>query len=387
MHRFTAIVLFFIFLTFDVEANFSSSSIELHPRFPGDSPFILEISGTWPTDCHPGEQNPVVVSFDGLAVEVEFEIVVIHVTCNDIDTPYRTLVDLSEVLRSTPATGDTLDIKVDFQGAQMQQVVDLVCSQGEGCAPDEAQKPQPGLYDAAGLSRQGLLLARQARAAGLFPLVYDESGRAEWLFGGSPISGDAYFSHLRRPSGGDCLGCEPTGVEPELKPVGYITILFDSPGVMQVKINDGLFTEYRSLVFGYRIFGVGPGGNHEFIDIEGRWGISENRGTNPPLGDITEFLPGAFDIVLESYTLPGATTPGQLAYLVTTLTGEPLGQLFCGGQTGPGGDNACEFIDPTDAAEPLFNFYQQGTASLVMEYGRIYVDVGDAPGGRAVRLD
>jgi hypothetical protein len=391
MYKLCAVLSCISFLASSAVADLSSSQIELHPRFPGKAPFMIEIGGTWPSDCHPGEQKPVVESFDGHSVEIVFEIIVEHVTCNDVDTPYRVLVDMSESIRNTMALDDLLDIKVDFDGSLLQQTVDLVCPQGEECPvlSQDQQKPQSGLYNAPGLSKQGLLLTRQDNAMGLFPLVYDESGRAEWLFGGNHIAGDSFFSSLQRPDGGDCFGCEPTGATPELIPVGYLSVLFDSPGVVQVKINDGLFTEYRLTVFGYRTFQVGPTGEQDFIDIEGRWGISENRGTNPPLADITEFFPGAFDIVFESY-LPvdiATQTAGQVAYLVTTLTGETLGQLFCNGQTGPDDSNACEFIDPTDAADPLFMFYQEGPTSLSMEYGRIYVDVGDAPGGRAVRLD
>lgn len=38
-----------------VMAGFSQSQLQLHPRHPGDGPFIIEVSGTWPNDCHPGE--------------------------------------------------------------------------------------------------------------------------------------------------------------------------------------------------------------------------------------------------------------------------------------------------------------------------------------------
>ncbi len=65
------------------------------------------------------------------------------------------------------------------------------------------------------------------------------------------------------------------------------------------------------------------------IDLEGRWGISENRGTNPPLGDLTEFFPGAFDIEFENIVLVDNVVPsvGQVIYLVTTLTGETTGPV------------------------------------------------------------
>lgn len=390
MYKLFAVFALLAGLASNALADFSNAQIELHPLYPVDAPFIIDIRGTWPSDCHPGEQKPVVESFDGERVEIGFEIIIIHATCNDVDTPYRVLVDMSETLRDTMALGDQLVIHASFQGYFLETTVDLVCPQGEDCSSQgDRQKPRAGLYNATEFSRQGLLLARQDNAMGVYPLVYDESARAEWLFAGNHIAGDSFFSELLKPEGGDCFGCEPTGETPELIPVGYLSVLFDGPAVIRVKINDGLFTEYRSTLFGYNTFRVGMNGGREFIDIEGRWGISENRGTSPPLADITEYFPGAFDVIFESYipAEPSTQAAGRLGYLVTTLTGEPLGQLFCFGQTDEDNNNTCEFIDPTDAAEPLFIFHQQGPDVLSMEYGRVYVDVGDAPGGRAVRLD
>ena len=160
--------------------------------------------------------------------------------------------------------------------------------------------------------------------------------------------------------------------------------------MLQVKINDGLFVEYRVLTFGYRTFQLGPGGEQTLVDLEGRWGISENRGTNPPLGDLTEFFPGAFDIALDDFASIDEEPPtaGQVTYVVKTATGDVLGQLVCKGQTGLDDvTNVCEFIDPTDAAEPLFLFHQHGPSRLAIEYGRALIAIGVAPGGVAVRLD
>jgi hypothetical protein len=225
---------------------------------------------------------------------------------------------------------------------------------------------------------------------GIFPLVYDEFGKSEWLFSGNHMVEDSFFTEILRPSGGDCFGCEPTNIEPELTVIGHLSVLVDRPGVLQVKINDGLFTQYHRTVYGYNIFTLGPSGEQTLVDLEGRWGISENHGTNPPLGDLTELLPGVFDIVLEdkSTAYNPLLPSGQLSYLVSTPTGETLGQLVCSGQTGfDGTTNICEFIDPTDQAEPLFLFYQEGPSSLSIEYGRPLINVGIAPGGKAVRLD
>jgi len=375
-----------------VSADFSRSQVVLHPVFPGTSPFIIEISGIWPSDCHPGEQKPVVESWDGQTVEIGFEIIVVHITCNTVDTPYRVLVDMSESVRKTEPTGDQLNILADFVGETMEETVDLVCPQGENCdnLSGEQQQPEPGLYYAPDLANQGLLLARQNAAMAIYPLVYDKGGSSQWLFTGNRMVEDSFFAEVIRFSGGDCFGCEPTGTEPEMTPIGYLSVLADRPGVLQVKVDDGLFTEYQSLVFGYKIFSVGPSGEQSLIDVEGRWGISENHGTDPPLGDLTQFLPGAFDLELEDIVTAdsGIQRSGQVSYLLNTPTGETLGQLICKGQTATDGITpVCEFIDPTDAAEPLFLFYQQGPTTLAIEYGRPVIAEGVAPGGQAVRLD
>jgi len=373
-------------------ADFSNSQVVLHPRFPDSSPFIIEISGTWSSDCHPGEQKPVVESFDEHTVKIGFEIIIVHITCNISDTPYRVLVDMSEAVRAQKPLGDMLDVQIDFQGVTLEQTVELICPQDGDCANlrGDQQRPEPGLYFVPGLANQGLLLARQNVAMAVFPLVYDDLGNNEWLFTGSRMVEDSFFTEILRFSGGDCFGCEPVGTEPEMTAIGYLSVLVDSPGVMQVKLNDGPFTQYQSLVFGYNTFQVGPAGEQTLIDLDGRWGISENRGTNPPLGDLTEFFPGAFDIVLEDIVTAdnGIQQDGQVSYLVSTLIGATLGQLVCKGQTGfDGSTNVCEFIDPTDAAEPLFLFYQDGPSNLSIEFGRPLIAVGVAPGGKAVRLD
>jgi hypothetical protein len=373
-------------------ADFSNSSITLHPVFPSDGPFILEIEGQWPSDCHPGEQRPVIRAFDEDSVLIEFEIIIVHITCNDTVTPYRVLVDMSEVIKADISLGDSLDVVVNFGGSTLEQTVALVCTQDMDCEDLAGghQNLATGLYYSPGLDKQGILVERQNTGMGVFPLVYDESGGSEWLFSGGRILEDAFFADILRWSGGDCFGCENTGVTPENTPIGHFSILVDGPDILQVKLNDGMFTPYERLVYGYGIFQVGPKGERTLIDLEGRWGISENRGTNPPLGDLTEFLPGAFDITLEVIVTADNSIQqdGQVSYLVTTLAGETLGQLVCKGQTGPDGStNICEFIDPTDAAEPLFLFYQDGPSNLSIEYGRAVIAIGVAPGGKAMRMD
>ena len=104
---------------------------------------------------------------------------------------------------------------------------------------------------------------------------------------------------------------------------------------------------------------------------------------------MTDFFPGIFDIEHEPADPKSEDAPpaGQVSYLVSTISGQALGQLVCKGQTGEDGSDMCEFIDPTDAADPLFLFYQHGPTRLALEYGReVGADV-IAPSGSAVRLD
>jgi len=389
--KFVALLLL-ILIPFTVSAGFSGSFASLHPHFPATGPFIIEISGTWPTDCHPGEQKPVVESYDGHDVKIGFEIIIVHVTCNTIDTDFRVLVDMSQLVQTTRPVSDSLNIQASFQGDSFEQSVDLYCPENWDCTvhPGDQVRPEKGLYDSPHLLNQGLLVARQNGAMGIFPLVYDEFGGSEWLFSGNHMIEDSFFTEVMRPGGGDCFGCDPGNTEPELTTIGYLTVLVDQPGVLQVKFNDGLFTEYQRTVYGYNTLPVGENGEYSLVDLEGRWGISENWGTNPPLGDLTELLPGAFDIVLENKVMAehNALPGGQVSFLVSAPTGETLGQLVCDGQTtADGRTNVCEFIDETDQADPLFRFYQEGPSSLSIEYTRPIIDVGIAPGGKAVRLD
>jgi hypothetical protein len=392
LNKLQAIVPLMIWISSSLMADFSSAHLELHPRFPGNSPFILEISGTWPTDCHPGEQKPVVNSFDGHTVEIEYKIVVVHITCNITDTDYRSLVDMSEVLRRTKPLGDVLEVRVDFLGENFEHSLDLVCQSGDSCpvSQDNQQLPERGLYITPGRPSEGLLVARQNNVTAIYPLVYDDSGRGEWLFSVGRVVEDSFFADMFRWAGGDCFNCESSGSAPEMTNTGHLSVLIDRPGAMQVKVNDRPFLEYQKLVYGYNIIPLGQAGEQPLTGLEGRWALSENHGTDPPLGDLTNFLPPAFDVKLEGLSPVdgGAADIGQISYLVTTVTGEELGQLICKGQISEiDGVNVCEFIDPTDQAEPLLLFYQDGPDSLSIKYGRAVIAIGVPPGGRAVRLD
>ncbi len=371
-------------------ADFSETQLQLHPRHPGDGPFIIEVSGSWPNDCHPGEQKPVIDSFDGSRAVISYEIIVVHVTCNDTETPYRSLIDMSGAARETAPSGATLDIEIHYDDATLLRTVDLVCPQNVGCEASNSPKPETGLYDNPQLANQGLLVARQGAATGIFPLGYDVSGAPEWLYSGSHMVENTFFTKILRLRGGDCIGCPPTGALPEMLPAGYISVLADRPGSLQVKVNDGLFTEFKKSVYGYATFRVGPAGEQTLIDLAGRWAISENPDSGTPLGNLAAYFPGAFEIELDDIVkaLPDIQQDGQVRYLVRNLQGDTLGDLLCKGQTDPDrGTNLCEFVDAADQAEPLFVFSQEGPSSLSIEYGRSVDGDGLPPGGKIIRLD
>ena len=178
-------------------ADFTNSTVSSHPVLPNDALFVIDLKGDWPTDCHPGEQKPVIRQYTGDAVLIEFEIIVEHVTCNDIATPYRVLVDMSDVIPDamSPGNGTELDVTVRFDNAELNTSILLSCALISPCPYSRASipdvYPEPGLYGSMSLEKQGLLLARQQGALAAYPLVYDESGSSEWLFGGGQIIQDA----------------------------------------------------------------------------------------------------------------------------------------------------------------------------------------------------
>lgn len=377
-------------LSLPVAADFSHSAVSLHPTYPGANPFIISISGIWPTDCHPGEQLPVVRSFDGHTVEIEFEIIVVHVTCNETETPYRSLVDMYEIVDISPPLNQTLRIHVTFDGAKLEQSLDLVCPDGEDCSnyAGSAVLPERGLYFTTARAREGLLVARQNQTTVLYPLVYNEAGNAQWLFGAAQSVDATFFAPLTRWHGGDCFDCEPSGAQAQPTNAGHISALVAGPDSIWVQLNERPFSEYHKLVYGYEVFV--PGGEGHSTDLSGRWALRENHGTDPPLGDLSEILPPAFEIALDYIVESDGDSPTltSVVYLVTSITGQELGQLVCELRSVSGGNSdSCSFIDSTDEAEPLLLFYPKGPSNLSIVYGRPLPAIGTPPGGTAIRLD
>lgn len=314
-----------------VQANFEQTEVRLHPNFPWPGPFILEVVGTWPSDCHPGEQKPVVSAHDATSVAITFEIIVVHITCNAIATPYRVLVDLSNL--ASTFTEASLQVQVEFGGSLGAWTVALRCNPAvdfELCPGGRVKRvhvqPDSGLYYADGLDKQGMLLARQNRALAAYPLVYDESGDAKWLFSGNVYSGDAFFGDLYEFSGGQCLECPPPTSPAGMSPAGHVTLLFDSPHQVQVKFNDQLFVEYRPLSFGYGTV-AGDDGGEGLVNLSGKWAVSWQRPPGDPPDDAaTQVAPLVFEIWKTS---SDDAAPGTVAYAVVDLAGAEVAQINC----------------------------------------------------------
>lgn len=341
-------LLLFIFFN-PVWADFSNTQVWHHPLYIGDTePFLIDLKGEWPTDCHPGEQKPVINEYTGDSVLIEFETIIEHVTCNDVVTPYRVLVDMSDVIDTVEGEFRSILITVRFGGAELEHLLDKRCLMCDPPPPPRDIKPEAGLYESDGLEKQGLLLARQNQRMGVYPLIYAESGSSEWLFGGSGIVEDVYFADLYELTGGQCLGCLPPDEPTELNKVGKFSMLMDSEGLIQVKINDGLFTTYEQGEFGYGTFEIVNLADYTLVkvpDLSGRWAFSENNSdmwgeiTTPP----TSVLPLVFDVTLRSnVTNPPPPTigvpppvigdpppPHNVFYSILNMEGEQVAQMLC----------------------------------------------------------
>lgn len=322
-------------------ADFADATTRLHPFSPVDRPYIIDIQGEWPSDCHPGEQKPVITSYTGDTAVIEFETIVEHVTCNDVATPYRVLVDMSDVMDGTQVSPMEIDVTMRFGGTEYTKTLPLNCI----CSPSRGPtlNPEGGLYSSAGFEKQGLILARQNKRMAVYPLIYDETGSSEWLFGGGGVEEEVYFVELNELTEGQCLGCAPPVKPPELNAVGKLTMLMDSESVIQVKINDGMFEEYTPVEFGYGSFEIWDPSAQVHVNVpnlQGRWAFSdsdsaEQNVTTPP----TSYLPLVFDIKLRDKIDPPPPVitpvpeppegPASVPYGIANMEGELVAEMGC----------------------------------------------------------
>ena len=322
-------------------ADFSNTQVGVHPLYvAANEPYLIEIRGEWPTNCHPGEQKPIISEYTGDSALIEFETIVEHVTCYDVVTPYRVLVDMSDVVDGVVGEFVAIDITVRFEGADLEHQVPLVCNLCDPPPPPRDIKPEAGIYYSDGLEKQGLLLARQNQRMGAFPLIYDESGSSEWLIGAGGIVEDVFFAELLESTGGQCLGCLPPDEPPQMGVVGKISMLMDSEGVIQVKINDGLFETYEPLDFGYGSRYIGGHPPRRIPDLSGRWALVEDVVQAPQLppsrSNNSSFLPLVFDVVLISVSVvhpPIVTGPpapsGYVMFSIRDKGGVEVAQMKC----------------------------------------------------------
>lgn len=322
-------------------AEFSPNGYLIHPWYLGvNEPFIVELVGEWPNDCHPGEQKPVITDYTGNTALVEFETIVVRDTCNDVPTPYRVLIDMSDVVGSLEGDYLLVDITVRFAGEQMLVEAPHPCAHLCSPAPLPRDiKPEAGLYHGDDLDKQGLLLARQDQRMAAYPLIYDESGSSEWVFAGGGIKENVFFADLYELTGGQCLGCPAPEDTTQMNVVGKISMLTDSEGVVQVKVNDGLFVPYEQTEFGYGSRDVGGHPNRRIPDFSGRWAFINDSpmaaGEPVPSGDPS--LAYVYDIQLESVevNLPPIVpeTPpmeaGNAVFSLRSKLGEKMPDMTC----------------------------------------------------------
>lgn len=381
-------------------ADFSTAEVELHPTLPGNGPFVLELRGTWDSSCHPGMGEPVIGSFDGTVLEVDLVLDPVPPCLPDYPSPYRVLLDLSGAFDGDEDYDGQLDITIRFMGGTLSATLALDCALNSPCPAGAGTTwPETGLYQAPGFAKQGLLLARQGELLAVYPLTYDTDGSAEWLFAGGALVGDAYFETLYAASGGQCLvNCPPPPAEPVptipesipplLEAIGTVSMVFDSAGVLQMKIDEGPFVEYRQSVYGYENTGWPSA---PVTDIDGRWALLETAFETQANGSIPPgaVLPLVFDINLDHVVVqPGMTiplVPPLAVYNIRGLDGERVTGMHC---TWLGDHPGCEIENPDfDDGSHAFSVEFLSADRLRLTDMGPYFSVGTAATGVIVRVD
>ena len=385
-------------------ADFSNISQDIHPNTPISDPFVLEITGDWPTDCHPGEQKPVIRQYDKGSALVEFETIVEHVTCNEVSTPYRVLIDMSDIDASVEGRWSPFVVTIRFDGFEYKAKLTLAPSIVGPPPPVWLVNPEAGLYHSDGLEKQGLLLARQNQRMAVYPLIYDDSGSSEWLIGPGGIVEDVFFSELFELTGGQCLGCPPPDEPTELTKVGKLSMLMDSEGLIQVKVNDGLFTTYEQSEFGYGSIDIGGDPRRRVPDLSGRWAFADIRPSPPQVVGADPLIPLVFDITLESVFVvevpdpalitppPPKVLPGNVRFSLRDMEGDEVVQMQC--DYGSDSDNVvdaemvCKVNNPDiNEGDTLWKVKTLSVERLRFTYAGPIISEIDVDPKTAVRID
>lgn len=153
--KFRYLFLFTLFCLNTARADFSNTNMLWHPLYlTANEPYLIDLRGEWPTDCHPGEQKPIISEYAGDSVLIEFETIVEHPTCNEVVTPYRVLVDMSDVTDTVDKEFGFIDVTVRFAGAKLKRQLPTFC--GLWCDPPPPPRdinPEAGLYHSDGLEK------------------------------------------------------------------------------------------------------------------------------------------------------------------------------------------------------------------------------------------
>jgi hypothetical protein len=169
-------------------------------------------------------------------------------------------------------------------------------------------------------------------------LSYDESGSSEWLFGAGGIVEDAFFVDLYESKGGQCLDCPAHAEPPQMEKVGKLSMLMDSEGFVQVKVNDGLFVAYKQPEFGYGSYVMGGYPSNRIPDLSGRWAFVEDY-VWTPLTEVeglnTTLIPLVFDIelvsvdVIDPPVVPIPAPPASAMFTVNDKAGSEMAKMKC----------------------------------------------------------
>lgn len=329
----TSLTLLLLLAATAAPAQWDDAEILTHPRAPEDRPFVLEVHGTWGNACNPSAAEPVITHFDGESLEIDFVVDECPPTLS-VPYQYRVLVDISPAFTGNEPFSLDLDVTLRFGDEVLEDTILLSCALCDPPPPEQRVFPEPGLYQAFGHEKQGLLLARQDERLAVYPLVYDEAGASEWLFAGGGIDGNAYFAPLYQAIGGLCIvNCgppqptvplPPPAPAPRLEPIGAVTMVFDSQGIVQMQIDDGPFVEYRQSNFG-RV----TRGEH-LPDLVGTWAILDSQPRNPAEGTFppATVLPAVFEIRFDELSGEGGVQPRAI-FELRDLEDTVVGTLDC----------------------------------------------------------
>jgi hypothetical protein len=253
---------------------------------PG-SPFMLEISGIFPTPC----------SLDGREIETAFADGELMVTLVLDDLPcIEVLADLHRAFgafRVDPELvppGDSFIVSFNtIQGGISQPIVGQAEVSVVEAAP-AVLPPISALYWDSELPGMGVSLEFQQQRAFLASYSYDESGQAVWFAGQGVLDGAVLETELMSTTGGPCLACQfPAATALSLQAESPLQLIIAGPAKALLATGD---QPGRALIL--RPFaqaevnseGTIAGVTFTLPDLTGRWLFSNDAGEFTRVADI-----------------------------------------------------------------------------------------------------